>query len=97
MNKEYKCEYCNSPLDDTDDAIFIDRTLLPSGAVFCSVECLMHFLGVYESNLEDLKPLIDADSKYPLTIPGKLSGGNRIEACGVVRNLAMKNTEIDQY
>ena len=31
------------------------------------------------------------------TIPEKLSGGDRTEACGEVRNLAMKNSWIDQY
>lgn len=97
-DKLYECDYCNNPLNDTDDVIFIDRAFLPSGSVFCSVECLMHFLSAYEGDLEDIKPLIDADNKYPLTIPEKLSGGDRTEACGEVRNLAIKDSmAIDQY
>ena len=97
-DKLYECDYCNNPLNDTDDVIFIDRAFLPSGSVFCSVDCLMHFLNAYEGQLEDIKPLIDADEEYPMTIPEKLSGGDRTEACGVVRRLAIKNnTNIDQY
>ena len=97
-DKSYECDYCNNPLNDTDDVIFIDRAFLPSGSVFCSVECLMHFLNAYEGQLEDIKPLIDADEEYPMTIPEKLRGGDRTEACGVVRRLAIKNnTNIDQY
>ena len=97
-DKLYECDYCNNPLNDTDDVIFIDRAFLPSGSAFCSVECLMHSLSACEGNLEDIKPLIDADDKYPLTISEKLSGGDRTEACGVVRRLAIKNNiNIDQY
>lgn len=97
MNRGYECEYCSSQLDDTDDVIFIDRSFLPSGAIFCDAECLMHFLGAYESNLEDIKPLIEADEKYPLTIPKEIIGGDRTEACSVVKNLADKNSWIDKY
>lgn len=70
---------------------------MPSGGVFCDVDCLLHFLGAYESNFEDIKPLIDADSKYPMTIPAKTRGGDRNEACSEVRLLASKNKWISKY
>lgn len=98
MNDEYACEYCGHIFDDDDDVIFIDRAFTPHGNAFCDAECLFHFLNAYEGQLEDIKPLIDADEEYPMTIPEKLSGGDRTEACGVVRRLAIKNnTNIDQY
>lgn len=77
--------------------IFVDRAFMPSGGVFCDVDCLLHFLGAYESNFEDIKPLIDADSKYPMTIPAKTRGGDRNEACSEVRLLASKNKWISKY
>lgn len=39
----------------------------------------------YEGQLEDIKPLIDADEEYPMTLPEKVRGDDRTEACGVVK------------
>lgn len=98
MSKEYECDYCGAALDDDDDdVIFLDRTFLTSGAIFCDMECLLCFLQAYEGQLKDIKPLIDADEEYRLTIPEKLSGGDRTEACSRVRSLAEKNTNITAY
>ncbi|MBO4165987.1 hypothetical protein ABVC46_02850 [Lactobacillus crispatus] len=97
MSNEYECDGCGALLENGDDVIFVDRAFMPSGGVFCDVDCLLHFLGAYESNFEDIKPLIDADSKYPMTIPAKTRGGDRNEACSEVRLLASKNKWISKY
>ena len=97
MNDEYECAYCESSLDDDDNVIFIDRAFTPSGNAFCSTECLLHFLSAYEGQLEDIKPLIDADEKYPMTLPEKMRGGDRTEACSVVRKLANENFDVNKY
>ena len=97
MNRGYECEYCSNQLDDTNDVIFIDRSFLPSGAVFCNVECLMHFFNTYKGALKDIKLLIDVDEEYLPTFPQNFCGGNRTEACETVRRLAVKNPKIDQY
>lgn len=97
METEYECEYCGNILWDDQNVIFIDRAFMPSGAVFCDDECLLHYLEAYEGELKDIEPLIETDAKYPLTIPHKLSGGDRTEACSEVRKIAMNNDRIYKW
>lgn len=96
-NMIYECEYCNAILENDDTVIFLDRAFMPSGAVFCSIDCLVKYFEAYVGNLEDIKPLIDADNKYPLTIPHNFTGGDRTEACSVVRKLASQNDRISRW
>ncbi|ART99196.1 hypothetical protein [Lactobacillus gasseri] len=56
METEYECEYCGSILWDDQNVIFIDRSFMPYGAVFCDDECLLHYLEAYEGELKDIEP-----------------------------------------
>lgn len=57
METEYECEYCGNILWDDQNVIFIDRAFMPSGAVFCDDECLLHYLEAYEGELKDIEPV----------------------------------------